>query len=412
MAKGGGWWLRLSAHKHEYTERVKTVTPATCTEGGADQYKCKYCAATKTVKTEALGHDFSVTVEKLEPTCTEDGCSAYHECSRCGKNDGTKQVLSATGHSWRSVEAKKPTCTETGHTAYRECRNCGEKTDNYVVIPATGHSFGDWKAVKGTDTHARTCSGCGEKKTTKHLPDRAKVENLKKAGIGKEGSYDEVTYCLLCGEELSRITVKLDPLDDDPEDKDDPEDEEIPEIEIPPEIIKTIEKIEEAIKDKEIKPMIPEDIWKKIEEKIEEKKNDRKEPAAAEKTGEQPEAAPEKAPEEETGETPDEPPEEIPEEAMYVEEGDFYLLLIDLIDYDEEADVFVFEREDEGKFLKDREYTALFAALREDAKNEDDIDWYVLDGVGREDGNLDIRIDDETLEELAEMLYFISFVVM
>ena len=60
-----------------------------------------------------------------------------------------------------------------------------------------------------------TCTECNHTKTEEiatltHTPGTAKTENETPASCGKDGSYDTVTYCTVCGAETSRVTTKVD----------------------------------------------------------------------------------------------------------------------------------------------------------------------------------------------------------
>ncbi len=72
--------------------------------------------------------------------------------------------------------ASAATCTADGYTGDEVCTICGAIIKRGVNVPASGHTPGE--AVKENES-AATCS--------------------------KEGSYEEVTYCTVCGEEISRI---------------------------------------------------------------------------------------------------------------------------------------------------------------------------------------------------------------
>ena len=90
----------------------------------------------------------------------------------------------------------------------------------------------------GKDLH--TCKYCSatievETEATGHTPGDAVREKEVKAQVGVAGSYDEVVYCTACKAELSRKTVKTDPL---PESETDPEEEKEEESEQEPEEIK------------------------------------------------------------------------------------------------------------------------------------------------------------------------------
>ena len=106
-----------------------------------------------------------------------------------------------------------PTCTERGYTTY-SCA-CGESyDDNYVE--ALDHDWGEGEVTEeptcteaGEETF--TCSRCGESKTETaealgHTPAAAVRENEKAATCEEAGSYDEVVYCSVCEDEISRET--------------------------------------------------------------------------------------------------------------------------------------------------------------------------------------------------------------
>ena len=91
----------------------------------------------------------------------------YKKCSACGYELGYET------HTVVNHEAKAATCTEIGWDAYVTCSVCDYTT--YAEISATGHTNGE--AVKENEV-AATCTAAG--------------------------SYDEVVYCTVCSDELSR----------------------------------------------------------------------------------------------------------------------------------------------------------------------------------------------------------------
>ncbi len=188
------WVIEAKGHSLTKTEAKEP----TCTEDGNSAYwTCSVChkyfsdeeGTTEIAKDswiiEAKGHSLTKT-EAKDPTCTEDGNSAYWTCSVChkyfsdekGENEIEKDswVIEATGHSLTKTEAKEPTCTEDGNSAYWTCSVCGkffsdENGENEIakdswVIEAKGHSFGDWTVTKEPTctedgTQERVCTVCG-----------------------------------------------------------------------------------------------------------------------------------------------------------------------------------------------------------------------------------------------------------
>ena len=119
-----------------------------------------------------------VNVDAKAKTCTEIGWNAYEYCSEC---DYTTYVEIPASHEIVNVDAKAKTCTEIGWNAYEYCTACDYTT--YVEIPANGHT-----------------------------PIEAVKENEVAPKCGIAGSYDNVVYCDMCGEELDRETVAVDAL--------------------------------------------------------------------------------------------------------------------------------------------------------------------------------------------------------
>ena len=123
-----------------------------------------------------------------------DGYEAHYECDVCGKlfmdengqNETTlAEITIPAAHTLTKTPAKPETCTEDGNIDYWTCDICGkyfsdangttEITKAQTVIKKTGHTHGD--PVKENEVPA-TCT--------------------------VDGSYDEVVYCTVCKEEISR----------------------------------------------------------------------------------------------------------------------------------------------------------------------------------------------------------------
>ena len=185
----------IDALGHSFTSYVSDNN-ATCTEDGTETAKCDRCEVTdtRTNKGSALGHDWA-------EEWTTDGTAHWHECSRCDEindkanhsggeatctNPAECEVCGAEygeslGHDFEHHEAKPATCTEIGWEAYDTCTRCDYTT--YVEIPAKGHAEGE--VVR---------------------------ENEVPASCTTAGSYDEVIYCSVCDEELSRKEKVIDAL--------------------------------------------------------------------------------------------------------------------------------------------------------------------------------------------------------
>ena len=135
---------------------------------GIDTYPTLQKAEGNTVFTDCMNttnsynntseiHNFGELTEAKEPSCTEDGNIAYHQCTECNKHFDEEGNELAEGEWVRPashklgelIVAKEPTCTEAGNTAYGQCTDCHKYIDEegnelaegeWVLPPA--HTFG------------------------------------------------------------------------------------------------------------------------------------------------------------------------------------------------------------------------------------------------------------------------------
>lgn len=158
--------------KVDHTWELVSTTPATCTIGEIQHYKCSVCGETKDVTlSNPLGeHSWDNGKVTKKATCTEDGEKTY-TCTVC--NTTKTEVIPATGHQHKEVRnAKKATCTEDGYTGDTYCKDCGEKLEAGSVIKKLGHAWDNGVITKeATETEegikTYTCKTCGETKTEK-----------------------------------------------------------------------------------------------------------------------------------------------------------------------------------------------------------------------------------------------------
>lgn len=192
--------------KVDHSWELVSTTPATCTIGEIQHYKCSVCGETKDVTlSNPLGeHSWDEGKVTKKATCTEDGEKTY-TCTVC--NTTKTEVIPATGHQHKEVRnAKKATCTEDGYTGDTYCKDCGEKLETGSVIKKLGHTWDNGVITKeatckeeGSKTY--TCSICGDTKTEvipkkDHTWDEGKV--TKKATCTEDGL--KVYTCKSCGE--------------------------------------------------------------------------------------------------------------------------------------------------------------------------------------------------------------------
>ena len=99
---------------------------ATCTEA----QKCINCGITGE---KAKGHDFSVLVREVAPTCGEAGVKEY-KCSRCSATIG-ENITSNQPHTWIEKEKVKET-TEADGYIIQYCSVCGQTQKK--ILPKVG----------------------------------------------------------------------------------------------------------------------------------------------------------------------------------------------------------------------------------------------------------------------------------
>ena len=185
----------IPALNHDY---VSVVTPPTCTEQGYTTYTCSRCDDSYVADyTDALNHTAGETVieNEVPATCTADG--SYDEvvyCTTCNEELSREtKTVEKLGHDlgeWTVTAPAVPaTCTTDGKSAIETC-HCS-RCDYYEnrggeTISAPGHKNGE--PVKENEVPA-TCTA--------------------------DGSYDEVVYCTVCTQEISRDTKTVEKLGHD-----------------------------------------------------------------------------------------------------------------------------------------------------------------------------------------------------
>ncbi|MCD7822767.1 MAG: cadherin-like beta sandwich domain-containing protein [Oscillospiraceae bacterium] len=156
-------------------EEVKTYTVRWLDEDGTELEKDTNVAYGTTpsydgeIPTKAAGLQYHYTFNGWTPEVSDVTGDATYTAT-----------YTQTAHTIETQNAKEATCTEDGYTGDEVCTVCGMTISTGTVIPATGHTEGS--AVIEKDVPA-TCT--------------------------TDGSYDEVVYCTVCNEELSRNTVTV-----------------------------------------------------------------------------------------------------------------------------------------------------------------------------------------------------------
>ena len=186
--------IQTAGHVYKTVE----AKAATCTVGWYEHEECEVCHDKKGYVEIAPVYDHLMSEYPIElkgtrvnPTCTEDGY--YHEAVACRHDCGfyyeetfAVKTLEALGHDHVDHAAQDPDCVNAGWEAYKTCTRCDY--NDKVTIPALGHT--ELEAVE---------------------------ENRVEPTCTKDGKYDSVVYCEVCGAEVSRKEIKIDALGHDTE---------------------------------------------------------------------------------------------------------------------------------------------------------------------------------------------------
>ena len=164
IAKLGSLW---SENGHTWESLGISVAPS-CSEDGKEEFKCRYCEATKIETISGTGEHFWNDGNVVsEPNCAENGLAVY-TCQFC--NETKNEIIAKISeHSWNDGNLiKKPSCNEDGCVEYI-CLVCGEN-NTVAVDKLGGHIWDDGvittpatSTTEGVLTH--TCGVCSATKT-------------------------------------------------------------------------------------------------------------------------------------------------------------------------------------------------------------------------------------------------------
>ena len=195
---------------------VQRETEPTCTESGTITNVCSACGFVESTEAGRApeGHQLlDETAVTVEPTCLNEGLISK-QCAVCGERFVTETIGKAD-HEIEIVPGVEATCSAPGYTDSKICSFCLEVIEESEEIPAAEHEPAVDGGVPATCTEAGEseytyCVNCGAilqqsvPIPPSHTPGETVVENETPATCANEGSYSEVTYCSVCGEEISR----------------------------------------------------------------------------------------------------------------------------------------------------------------------------------------------------------------
>ena len=169
--------------------------------------QCNHADYREVGEVDPNNHVNTITINKKEATCTEEGYTGDLYCKDCKTTIQTGSSIPAKGHKWGQwTTTKKATCTEAGIETH-ECRKCGKTEERETKV--LGH---DWD--NGVVTTPATCTEDGVKtytctrcKTTRTEP-IAKTEHTPvvvpaKAATCTETGLTEGSKCQRCGKILT-----------------------------------------------------------------------------------------------------------------------------------------------------------------------------------------------------------------
>lgn len=175
--------------------------------------QCNHADYREVGEVDPNNHVNTITINKKEATCTEEGYTGDLYCKDCRTTIQTGSSIPAKGHKWGQWKTtKKATCTEAGIETH-ECRKCGKTEERETKV--LGH---DWD--NGVVTTPATCTENGVrtytcKRDSRHtkqetipktehtpVPVPAKAATCTETGL-TEGKKCEVCHATLVKQEVT-----------------------------------------------------------------------------------------------------------------------------------------------------------------------------------------------------------------
>ena len=174
--------------------------------------QCNHADYGEVGEVDPNNHVNTITINKKEATCTEEGYTGDLYCKDCKTTTQTGSSIPAKGHRWGQWKTtKSATCTAQGEET-RECKKCGKTEERETKV--LGH---DWD--EGKVTTPATCTKDGVRTyTCKRDASHTKQETIPKtehtpvavpakAATCTETGLTEGSKCQTCGVMLVKQEV-------------------------------------------------------------------------------------------------------------------------------------------------------------------------------------------------------------
>ncbi len=151
------------------TDKIRIVKLPSATAAGYAVLDCDACSQRHGIALPCIGGDaegWILSVEK-EETCLETGVVRYTLIALPAIY--VEYDTEALGHDYENIKSM-PTCTEDGVSLHHKCTRCGyvkETEAEITVLEAYGHDVGEWTIVteptlESDGLRRKYCSRCGE----------------------------------------------------------------------------------------------------------------------------------------------------------------------------------------------------------------------------------------------------------
>ena len=222
--------IPINTSAHTLTSRIENEIAATCGKEGSYDLII-FCSACKTITNRenvivpASGnHSYTTEVSgtRIPATCIKEG-SVMMKCI-CGAQKSVALPVDADNHKWsvNGTVTLKATCVSEGKISYK-CENigCGAEKVETISVDINGHKWDNGTVIKNSTCSAQgvieyVCIYNGIHKRTENLPIDSNKHNIItenrnyiSATCGKNGSYDQVTFCADCKTVYNTVKVTV-----------------------------------------------------------------------------------------------------------------------------------------------------------------------------------------------------------